>query len=131
MPKPDATSGDHHATTAGISNRQWIVEAKSIRSKLFHGLSSSWKLTESIPLSSASAASFDPTNPSSRIRQPLSKNEIPGDKWCNVEFQVEMTIADPLIVAILDQVLKEVAQRQVGAFERRCLELPFIEGRES
>lgn len=35
-----------------------------------------------------------------------------------------MTVSDPVIVTVLDQILQEVAGRQVEAFEKRCDELP-------
>jgi hypothetical protein len=42
-----------------------------------------------------------------------------------VSFEVEMTVSDPLIVAVLDQVLQEIAGRQVEAFDKQCQELPM------
>jgi hypothetical protein len=36
-----------------------------------------------------------------------------------------MTVSDPVIVAVLDQVLQGVAGRQIEAFEKRCGELPL------
>ena len=36
-----------------------------------------------------------------------------------------MEVSDPIIVAVLDQVLQDVAGRQVDAFEKRCEELPL------
>jgi hypothetical protein len=39
-----------------------------------------------------------------------------------------MTVSDPVIVAVLDRVLKAVAGRQVEAFEKRCGELPLPVG---
>jgi ribosome-associated toxin RatA of RatAB toxin-antitoxin module len=47
---------------------------------------------------------------------------------CNVDFQVEMTVSDPVIVAVLDQVLQQVASRQVQAFEQRCQDIPIDYG---
>jgi hypothetical protein len=38
-----------------------------------------------------------------------------------------MTVSDPVIVAVLDQVLQQVAGRQIEAFEKRC-ELPLPVG---
>ena len=53
-------------------------------------------------------------------------HEIESDKnvHCDVDFEVEMTVSDPLIVATLDQILQKVAGYQVKAFEKRCHELP-------
>mmetsp|Transcript_20611 Transcript_20611/g.47616 ORF Transcript_20611/g.47616 Transcript_20611/m.47616 type:complete len:165 (+) Transcript_20611:197-691(+) len=46
------------------------------------------------------------------------------DKGVHVDFQVEMTVRDPLIGQALDRVLQDVAKQQVEAFELRCHELP-------
>jgi len=46
--------------------------------------------------------------------------------WTNVEFQVEISVADPIIVAALDRVLESVAIQQVAAFEKRCSEIPYV-----
>jgi len=42
----------------------------------------------------------------------------------DVEFEVEIKASNPLIVGTLDQVLEEVAGKQVAAFERRCAQIP-------
>ena len=42
----------------------------------------------------------------------------------NQFFKIRMTVSDPVIVTVLDQLLQEVAGRQVEAFEKRCDELP-------
>lgn len=44
---------------------------------------------------------------------------------CHVDFEVTMAVSDPVIVATLDQVLKEVASRQVEAFDERCRQIPM------
>jgi ribosome-associated toxin RatA of RatAB toxin-antitoxin module len=71
-----------------------VVETKSIRSKLIDQISSRWKLTKL------------------------------GENKTDVDFCMEMTVSDPLIVSVLDKVLKEVAGRQVEAFEHRCHAVP-------
>jgi hypothetical protein len=43
---------------------------------------------------------------------------------CHVDFEVEMTVSDPMVVAILDKVLLQVAGHQVDAFDKRCKEMP-------
>ena len=73
-----------------------VVSTKSLQSKRFDSLSSEWKL------------------------QNMSKN---NEELTHVDFQVEMTVSDPLIVTILDRVLQEIAGRQVEAFEKRCRQL--------
>lgn len=97
-----------------IGNKEWLVEARSIRSKLFDSLSSIWKMTE-CPIS---------TNGSERPRGPCDNNYIRNIST-QVEFQVEMTVSDPIVVAALDQVLTSVAEQQVAAFEHRCKVIPF------
>ena len=76
----------------------WIVDTKTIQSKLFDSLSSRWELT-AVP---------------------------DNDETVDVHFWMEMTVSDPIIVVALDQVLKEVAGRQVAAFEERCKVIPYI-----
>jgi coenzyme Q-binding protein COQ10 len=82
-----------------LNPQELIVETKSIQSKLFDSLRSRWKLAE--------------------IKDGAHK----GD--CEVNFEVEMTVSDPLIMATLDEVLKQVACRQVDAFEKRCRQVPL------
>lgn len=79
-----------------IQRESLVVSTKSLQSKRFDSLSSEWKL------------------------QNLSKD---NQVLTHVDFQVEMTVSDPLIVTILDRVLQEVAGRQVDAFEKRCRQL--------
>lgn len=68
----------------------WVVEAKSIKSNLFDSLRSRWKLS------------------------------LAGEQSCNVNFYVEITVSNPLISLTLDNILEEVARKQVDAFEKRC-----------
>jgi ribosome-associated toxin RatA of RatAB toxin-antitoxin module len=79
------------------------IQAESIESHKFDSLKSWWKLKEV----------HDGGN---------------GDHHavrCDVNFEVELTVSDPLTVTVLDKVLEEVAVRQVAAFEKRCEELPL------
>ena len=73
----------------------WIVEAKSIQSKLFDSLKSRWRLS-------------------------LAHNEQSNDVSCRVNFDVEIQVSNPMISFTLDKVLKDVAEKQVEAFEKRC-----------
>mmetsp|Transcript_24793 Transcript_24793/g.36696 ORF Transcript_24793/g.36696 Transcript_24793/m.36696 type:complete len:177 (+) Transcript_24793:94-624(+) len=73
-----------------------VIETRSLKSKLFENCQSRWK---------------------------LKPTECQGKT--HVEFWMELTVSDPIIVVALDQVLKEVAGRQVEAFERRCQEIPY------
>jgi coenzyme Q-binding protein COQ10 len=83
-----------------LNPQELIVETKSIQSKLFDSLRSRWKLAE--------------------IKDGARK----GD--CQVDFEVEMTVSDHLIMATLDEVLRQVACRQVDAFEKRCRQVPAL-----
>lgn len=84
-----------------MTNEQvWIVEAKSIQSKLFDSLKSRWRLS-------------------------LASSEQPTDVSCNVNFDVEITVSNPVISFTLDKVLKDVAETQVKAFEKRCRNVSY------
>jgi len=75
-----------------------IVQAKSIESTLFEALDSKWIL-----------------------------RDVDSDEnLCDVHFEVEMRVSNPVIVNALDQVLEQVAGRQVSAFEQRCREVPVL-----
>lgn len=74
------------------------MHAKSIESGLFEALDSKWILKE----------------------VDLDEN------LCDVHFEVEMSVSNPVIVSALDQVLREVAGKQVAAFEKRCHEMPMV-----
>jgi ribosome-associated toxin RatA of RatAB toxin-antitoxin module len=77
---------------------RWTVETQSIESKMFDSLRSQWTLSP--------VDGFENTQ-------------------CKVDFQVEMTVSDPVIRGTLDTVLRQVAERQVDAFEKRCREIPL------
>jgi ribosome-associated toxin RatA of RatAB toxin-antitoxin module len=77
---------------------RWTITANSIRSKLFDKLQSQWKLSPA----------------------PLTHSET------LVDFQVTLTVSDPLIAGTLDQVLRHVAGRQVQAFAERCSVVPIV-----
>jgi ribosome-associated toxin RatA of RatAB toxin-antitoxin module len=83
---------------------KFIVETNSIESKLFDSLKSRWKLAEV---------------------QPSNEKRTGSLPSCDVEFEVQMTVSDPMISQVLDKVLEQVAGRQVRAFEERCKEIPL------
>ena len=85
-----------------IDDDELVVESKSIQSKLIDSLSSRWSLQ----------AHGNGSNVGIETR---------------VDFWMEMTVSDPIIVAALDRVLEEVAGRQVAAFEARCKAIPYAE----
>ena len=74
-----------------------MVETKSLDGKYFDSLRSQWKLTP--------------------VDQEQNK--------CHVDFSVEITASDPLIVSTLDQVLVKIAGDQVRAFDQRCQRIPM------
>lgn len=88
---------EHFVSRVTSDPHELVIEAKSLKSKLFDNCQSRWKLR--------------PTDCTSAT---------------HVDFWMELTVSDPIIVAALDQVLKEVAGRQVEAFERRCREIPYM-----
>ena len=59
-----------------------------------------------------------------RIAQQSAQNEN-DEVSCNVNVEVEIQVSNPLISFTLDKVLKDVAKKQVEAFEKRCREISF------
>jgi len=108
-------TGSQHPDADGV---EWIVEAKSIKSRLFHGLTSRWRLTES---------ALTRKSVSNRTTLQLGDNKMMDSaedySHTNVEFEIEMKVQDPIIVTVLDEVLVHVAETQVDAFEKRCIEI--------
>ena len=82
-------------TSHVVTNQDQLeISAKSVESNLFDALSSQWRL------------------------RPHGHNQ------CHVDFQVTLSVSNPVIVGTLDRVLAEVAGRQVAAFEKRCSIVP-------
>ena len=84
-----------------VNPDQLLVETKSLDGKYFDSLSSRWKLEASSSSSNSDA------------------------HYCNVDFCVEITASDPVIVSTLDQVLAKIAGDQVRAFDQRCRQIPL------
>ncbi|KAL9179947.1 hypothetical protein ACHAXT_007917 [Thalassiosira profunda] len=80
---------------------EWTVEAKSIQSQLFDSLSSRWEL------SLADGANGEEAD-----------EQATEAASCQVNFEVELRVSNPLISLTLDQVLKDVARAQVDAHIR-------------
>lgn len=110
----------------GGKRKEWIVEAKSIKSNLFHGLSSCWKLTQwdCTCREDLEKDSCYPLSISSREKN-IEKHTSTGvDIYTKVEFEVEISVIDPFISTALNQVLESVALKQMEAFENRCKVIP-------
>jgi coenzyme Q-binding protein COQ10 len=133
-----------------VNSLEWIVEAKSIKSSLFHGLNSSWRLTQ-VENDGGATGTGVVTAPPIKNRSVIESNNIHGIEinsehnynchshshsnsnhsddsiiYTNVEFEVEISVSNPIISAALDASLENVAKQQVLAFEKRCLELQYI-----
>ena len=104
----------------------WTVEAKSIQSKLFDSLKSRWELTLVNNEHNIHDMGIPNQNDTARIRH----NSSSSSSSCSVQFEVEIQVSNPLVSLMLDQVLKDVARKQVDAFERRGNEVPFRRRRE-
>jgi hypothetical protein len=84
---------------------------------MFDSLQSVWKLKRVILDHDPDATDDDDDD---TIIPPVYKHI-----GCHVDFEVTMTVSDPLTVVILDKILLQVAGHQVDAFDRRCKELPL------
>jgi len=118
-----------------VQPENMTIATTSIESRLFDSLKSRWKLGEV----------WEPPEKVSSIRQDgdqhddiddgtsSSNNSCGGDPsrlqlpHCDVEFEVEMTVSDPMIIQVLDAILKSVAEKQVEAFDQRCREISLPE----
>jgi len=96
---------------------EWIIEANSIRSNLFHGLSSSWQITL---LDKDVLLVRDRDGPTTST----SLDGKNGKIMTKVKFEVEISVADPIISVALENILESVAIQQMEAFEKRCKEIP-------
>ncbi|KAG7352693.1 polyketide cyclase / dehydrase and lipid transport domain containing protein [Nitzschia inconspicua] len=119
-------------------------ESISSQGNMFESLKSSWQLrrvdttttTTTTTVTNIRACDSDENDKHDTVKQrtmndraspPIlgRENEWKSNISCHVDFQVEMTVTDPVVVGILDTVLLQVAGRQVEAFEKRCEELPW------
>ena len=112
----------HENNTHDNDLLEWIVTAKSIKSKLFNNLNSSWKLTR-VPFEGVSSVIPNLINDHGSASSPKNRYDF----MTNVEFEVEIFVSNPIISTTLDVSLEEVAKQQVAAFEKRCYEIPFVE----
>jgi len=93
--------------TADATNFTVRTYSSGSKLKLFDSLQSYWKLRRS---------SVDSSNI-------INSEEGEATTSTEVEFEVKIEVSNPIILGVLDQVLKEVAGKQVEAFERRCREV--------
>mmetsp|Transcript_2308 Transcript_2308/g.4773 ORF Transcript_2308/g.4773 Transcript_2308/m.4773 type:complete len:212 (-) Transcript_2308:537-1172(-) len=126
---------EEYVSRVKLDAEAMTVEARSIKSTTFDSLRSRWKLRSVQPprregrIHSKATDCHKAGDGSGGSAQNNSK-EIPtnasddADEWCDVEFEVEIKVSDPVIVGALDRILEEVAGKQVSAFERRCLQIP-------
>ena len=102
----------------------WVVEAKSIQSQLFDSLKSRWQL--SIADDNTQSGSIDQQQRrTNNVNSQVGTNKLQSTiTSCDVNFEVEIQVSNPLISFTLSQVLKDVAKKQVDAFEKRCIDVP-------
>ena len=107
----------------------WTVEAKSIQSQLFDSLKSRWqvsfadnKMHNEHRINSQDGNQNENTTSTS----PYHNTTTTTPSSCNVNFEVEIQVSNPLISFTLDRVLKDVAKKQVDAFEQRCVDIPYV-----
>ena len=96
---------ERYVSRVTVVPEKLTIRTESIESKNFDSLKSRWTLGEVVDNSS------------------LSRQN--GVFFCDVDFEVEMTVSDPVVVTVLDQVLEQVAGKQVEAFEKRCHMIPI------
>eukprot|EP00571_Detonula_confervacea_P007682 CAMPEP_0172324804 /NCGR_PEP_ID=MMETSP1058-20130122/52396_1 /TAXON_ID=83371 /ORGANISM="Detonula confervacea, Strain CCMP 353" /LENGTH=183 /DNA_ID=CAMNT_0013041197 /DNA_START=224 /DNA_END=776 /DNA_ORIENTATION=- len=97
------------------SKLMWAVEAKSIQSQLFDSLKSRWQLT------------FVENDVRSNNNSSEGSDNMmhSNNTSCNVNFEVEIQVSNPLIGFTLDKVLEDVAKKQVEAFGGVVMRFPF------
>lgn len=110
--------------TAYNSTSTWTVEAKSIESQLFDSLKSRWQLT----FADDDNGNSDNTSAGEGSNKYAMHSNYTS---CSVNFEVEIEVSNPFIAFTLDKVLKDVAKRQVEAFEMRCNEVPCPQQKSS
>jgi ribosome-associated toxin RatA of RatAB toxin-antitoxin module len=139
--RPGPRSGDED------SLKTYTVTTRSIQSQYLDSLWSRWKLQEvaAAPHRGAKSSGDDASQGPSPLHQSNGSSSTPysgaayggyagtkeaeqdsgsggdgGGGGCHVEFEVEMSVRDPIIAAALDQMLPKVAVQQVDAFVARC-----------
>ena len=132
--------GEEYVSRVTVIPETLTINATSVESKLFDSLSSSWTLQQ-VPATvynnknddSHDISSYDMSlstndendkNAANNINTTHNINDIDNIS-CLVDFKVELSVSDPIIIATLDQILEKVASKQVVAFEQRCHDMPI------
>ena len=113
----DSISADAASSSSNSSS-------SSSSSSMFDSLTSSWELRPvrgGLSESEDKTTSNDDDNDNDDDDNNNSSTVVVGT---SVDFKVEMTVSDPVTIAVLNQVLYNVAESQVNAFHKRCQELP-------
>ena len=121
---------EEYVSRVKLDAEAMTVEARSIKSTTFDSLRSRWKLRPVQPPregrihSTANECHTGDGSAQSNSKEIPTVTSDDADEWCDVEFEVEIKVSDPVIVGALDRILEEVAGKQVSAFEQRCLQIP-------
>jgi len=120
---PPTSNGDGESDSDS-KQPMWTVEAKSIQSQLFDSLRSRWQLTFADDAENendkGNMQTADKNNSQQQHDGIENDNRLIDQSSCNVNFEVEIQVSNPIISYTLNKVLKDVAKKQVDAFERRC-----------
>jgi ribosome-associated toxin RatA of RatAB toxin-antitoxin module len=115
-----------------VDPQKFIIETQSLNGKYFDQLSSRWQLyplEDEGNIGTPNASNVDDGNHNNNMSRSSSTGVLlppaqPVRPQCQVDFSVEITASDPLIVSTLDQVLVRIAGDQVRAFAQRCHQIP-------
>ena len=129
--------GEEYVSRVTVIPETLTINATSVESKLFDSLSSSWTLQQ-VPATvynnnnndSSNIDSYDmglSVNDENDSMTPNTTHNINSidNISCLVDFKVELSVSDPIIIATLDSILEKVASKQVVAFEQRCHDIPI------
>jgi ribosome-associated toxin RatA of RatAB toxin-antitoxin module len=122
--KPPLFSEDYVSRVTVIPERLRI-ETRSISSSqnMFDSLKSAWQLQRIDGNNDTAKDGAVDQHDDDTLKSASSQQQLGIS--CHVDFEVEMTVSNPAVIAILDKVLMEVAGRQVEAFDKRCQELQW------
>ena len=104
------------AETLTITTKSGKSTNTNSNSSMFDSLTSLWKLRPVVETNTKSKS-----NTKSNTNSASPSVVVIGT---SVDFFVEMTVSDPVVEAVLNKVLVQMAEKQVQAFEERCHALP-------